>query len=1538
MWIKRSIACVSSSSWMLLAFLSLAPVQGASADWGPQITGITATSPSNWGDRTALKAVNSSGLSGISHNIDPSNMWLENGPVVGAAITVDLTAGYRVGGLKIWNYNEQGSYALRGFKRAKIEYSLDGINWIVAMADQALTSAPGAAGYDTPDVIDLVAVCRYIRMTCLENYGDTGYAGLSEIQVFAEDDLTPVEGPLTPVNASSDNPGFNRLAKYAVDGSGLIGGGHTNVAGTTMWLENPPAVNASITVDMGRLCYIAELSVWNYNEAANLGFGIKRAKIEVSSSGIDWTVIYSDVLLSQATGAGNYAATDVLPVDATCQFVRITCLESYHGVFQGEEYAGLSEIGFSGYAVPGVELVKEQERVLADSNRPWNLARRAVDGSGLNGMQCGTNPSDIWIEALNGARMYVDFGELVRLQRMLIWNENEAGLTSRGIRRLKIETSVDESDWTVCKEAQWLTEAPGDSSYNTPDTVLPDSEILCRYVRFTVIDTWGATDYTGLSEVKFFVADIACEPIPESAFNSKYSRFINDGSMDASWTPASWAASHDFYFGSSYDAVESATTNSSEFRGNVSVPNWDFGPMYPYETYYWRVDEVNGTTNVKGVVWSFNANTEPREDHSPNPINYAEGIQKQTNITWAAVEGTDFQNVYWGTNYAAVAGATPQDPEFKGAYTNTTYTPQNLNDYTVYYWRADSVDSTIPEIYPGETMEFRTIPELTWTAGEGTDFHNVYFGTNYDAVVDAAPSSPEFIGTTMNTSFYPETLDDFTTYFWRADGVSSPAVTKSVNIDTSPFPLGDIQLLVRVSDMNDTWSDTNTITLSVLGPEADQDADQLPDWWELEYFQSETNANPSVDSDQDGANNLAEFIAGTDPTNSTSLFSVTISFDSAITQTNSNIVLHWEDVSNRVYSVFSADDLDATFNKTSPDLFAPTNTYTSEMSGASSNMFYKIGVELASETGTGSVVTLSNGVDNSQFITSDKPTVSSLSLSTNPVYQGSSTLFTANNMLDPDGIKTLEVYADLNGNGIPEAGELIHIETDTDVPLVLKGKTWEFTVSDYSLDHGIKAPENLNVIRFSNLTPPQSVTLQTIAGVTARLNRPEIFIEDNKNYMLLDDLAVNYGITYTRNDDFWWYVENYKDDVNSQYILYDISDPHSMMAAASLAGIFDMAAVDVSLESGFISRGYALLVDVRGKDEVWVYNNYWNYFTDRSVIAANINQYLMDWSCAVKSMMTVGISKSFSDQLYDNIVPNSPRYGAWELWATGKNDNTTLMSEHGMYSGNFANTLTVPVYAGMINHKPEISFEQKIRSETYSTEPGVHYVTFIMSDMDNTELLTSGAWFNPNYNHPRRGSFNMGWAMSPVMFKNAPTAAEKFYRTASDKDCFISCLSGMAFMYPSEMPQATLNKHCQQLGNYMQRGDLRITLVQDWSWINSAYLNNVMAPYMEIDHLDAIIFDDGSQTLNRPIWYMGKPIIPMKHALWEGIGTSSSVAAAINAKPTAPTSLDSYSVVYVHTWTRDLDDVFATIELLDDNVRVVTPEELVQQIYLNNAN
>jgi hypothetical protein len=80
----------------------------------------------------------------------------------------------------------------------------------------------------------------------------------------------------------------------------------------------------------------------------------------------------------------------------------------------------------------------------------------------------------------------------------------------------------------------------------------------------------------------------------------------------------------------------------------------------------------------------------------------------------------------------------------------------------------------------------------------------------------------------------------------------------------------------------------------------------LPDWWEQDYFGSLTGTHPNTDIDQDGMNQLQEFLAGTSPASAQSRMRVT----SMVRQsTNQNPTLTWSSVPGKTYRVMWSSGL-----------------------------------------------------------------------------------------------------------------------------------------------------------------------------------------------------------------------------------------------------------------------------------------------------------------------------------------------------------------------------------------------------------------------------------------------------------------------------------------------------------------------------------------------------------------------------------------------------------------------------------------------------
>jgi GxGYxYP putative glycoside hydrolase C-terminal domain/GxGYxYP_N second domain/GxGYxYP third domain/GxGYxYP_N 1st domain len=88
------------------------------------------------------------------------------------------------------------------------------------------------------------------------------------------------------------------------------------------------------------------------------------------------------------------------------------------------------------------------------------------------------------------------------------------------------------------------------------------------------------------------------------------------------------------------------------------------------------------------------------------------------------------------------------------------------------------------------------------------------------------------------------------------------------------------------------------------------------------------------------------------------------------------------------------------------------------------------------------------------------------------------------------------------------------------------------------------------------------------------------------------------------------------------------------------------------------------------------------------------------------------------------------------------------------------------------------------------------YVSFTISDGDNLQYIQHRML--QRWQDPVRGSFPLGWTISPVLSQAAPAIAAYYVRTATAHDEFLAGPSGAGYMYPSQWPQ-------QQLPSFLQR-------------------------------------------------------------------------------------------------------------------------------------
>ncbi|MDI6450548.1 LamG-like jellyroll fold domain-containing protein, partial [Anaerobaca lacustris] len=124
-----------------------------------------------------------------------------------------------------------------------------------------------------------------------------------------------------------------------------------------------------------------------------------------------------------------------------------------------------------------------------------------------------------------------------------------------------------------------------------------------------------------------------------------------DGATDVtqeivlSWAPGTYAETHDVYFGTVFDDVNAASRSNSlgalVSQGQADSTYDPPGNLELGQTYYWRIDEVNGApdyTIFKGDIWSFTV--EPVAYPIDNIIASSNGVSDQVSVPERTVDGS----------------------------------------------------------------------------------------------------------------------------------------------------------------------------------------------------------------------------------------------------------------------------------------------------------------------------------------------------------------------------------------------------------------------------------------------------------------------------------------------------------------------------------------------------------------------------------------------------------------------------------------------------------------------------------------------------------------------------------------------------------------------------------------------------------------------------------------------------------------------------------------------------------------------------------
>jgi predicted MPP superfamily phosphohydrolase len=140
-------------------------------------------------------------------------------------------------------------------------------------------------------------------------------------------------------------------------------------------------------------------------------------------------------------------------------------------------------------------------------------------------------------------------------------------------------------------------------------------------------------------------------------------------------------------------------TAAPVFKGNQDANIFSPGALAFAATYYWRIDEVNGPNTVRGDIWNFTTQTGKASIRTP--ANNEPNVLSRAVLAWTAGVGAISHDVYFGTADPPVTLVSDNQPA-------TVYNPGTpIANSTTYYWRIDENYGT--GTVQGDVWNFTTI-------------------------------------------------------------------------------------------------------------------------------------------------------------------------------------------------------------------------------------------------------------------------------------------------------------------------------------------------------------------------------------------------------------------------------------------------------------------------------------------------------------------------------------------------------------------------------------------------------------------------------------------------------------------------------------------------------------------------------------------------------------------------------------------------------------------------------------------------------------
>ena len=500
--------------------------------------------------------------------------------------------------------------------------------------------------------------------------------------------------------------------------------------------------------------------------------------------------------------------------------------------------------------------------------------------------------------------------------------------------------------------------------------------------------------------------------------------------------------------------------------------------------------------------------------------------------------------------------------------------------------------------------------------------------------------------------------------------------------------------------------------------------------------------------------------------------------------------------------------------------------------------------------------------------------------------------------------------------------------------------------------------DEIYLIDRGSMNSAEFVMITSLQGITAQ-TRAKIYIYDsNRIEFAKDFLAANPGVKPVYFTDPWQLLEKSRSAIaDNGYILYEGGDNPTVNMAATICGVERWLMVEKSLESSAIAHGFSikrdLTVKVSGEftaTQASIFNEYKDRLNNTFILHQRPTvTCTRDYSIAVKAPCIFADEKdeagvAFREDVFAWAKGNSMLFG----WTTDEGTYVERASQYGLnvIASDFC--MNISFMASLKTNEP---IEQKNTAQNITADKTKHYVAIVMSDGDNLQWFEGGFSFAGSHFGRRQAldtSYKMSWTAPPIAAELEPTVMKRVYATASANDNFVCGVSGIGYINPSRYPAKFLNNFVNYTGYEMKKSDIKIVALLDgvagskWIWEQTAF-KPALEYYAKNDNIDGGLIQSGNvyAGLGGKIYWCGdKPFISCGQSFWCGESVNGSApmgwieefANTLNALPASIHTEKGYTYLNVHPWSTNMENLNYLVSLLNDNIELVTAEELVQLV------